>query len=202
MRLSPSNAKTVRTTGILLTLAGLAVNVSGAAALAGNMPSLNDEFGVGVGRFAPGGVPSGAGVGLWAYGDVEARRAEGTAWMLTAERRSERGHALKIPGIVVTTLGLAFAAASFIPLGVPTHCQNRSNEDGCGLENFIAATALGSTSSVFLGLPRSSSGFLGLGIPLLAIGISEEHKGAVVTIDRIAPKAMPGGGGIGFSGRF
>ena len=146
MRLSPSNAKTERTTGIVLTLAGLAVNVSGAAALAGNTPSLNDEFGVGVNRFAPGGVTSGAGVGPWAYGDVEVRRSEGTAWMLIAEHRSERGHALEILGIVVTTLGLAFAAASFIPLGVPAHCQNRSNEDWCGLENFIAATAPGSTS--------------------------------------------------------
>ena len=190
MRLSLEDAKTVRATGIALTLAGLAVNAFGALAMADQVPSLHDRFDVGIGSFAMGAVSFGAGVGLWAYGDVETRRAEGTAPMLTPEHRRERGRALKIPGIVFTTLGAIFAAASFIPLGVPTDCQ--SGEEFCGIGNLFASAALGGTSSVVLGL----------GIPLLAVGVSEEHKGAVVTIDSVAPKAMNGGGGIGFSGRF
>jgi hypothetical protein len=47
------------------------------------------------------------------------------------------------------------------------------------------------------------SALLGAGVPLLVVGRSEERAAKRgIIIDALGPRAMPGGGGFGISGRF
>ena len=193
MSLSLETARTERTAGVVLTIFGLAASIGGAVALAGNVQGRYPGAparDLGIAGLAVGAVGFGAGVGLWGHGDLEVRRAEGRAPMLTPERRRERGHSFKHVGVAMMVLGGMMAVSTLVTLGT---CI-AGVSDSCDIDTVLLRTA-----PILAGV---GSTFLGLGVPLLAVGLSEEHKGARLILDSVAPRAMAGGGGLGFSGRF
>jgi hypothetical protein len=144
-----------------------------------------------LGGMVGGAAAFGAGVGMWAFGDLEVRRAEGRAPELTPLMRQHRGRGLRTAGIVLTVLGSVLTLASLITLAVPPDCSN--GDDLCGLGNIVVGGGLGGVAS----------SFMGAGIPLLATGVSEIRAGnSGIILNGFGPRAMPNGGGIGISGRF
>ena len=92
-------------------------------------------------------------------------------------------------GTVVTVIGAVLALSAFIPLAVDSGC---SGED-CGLGGLIASASLAGIGALHLGV----------GIPILAVGLDKKKKRAAAPLlDTVGPRAMNGGGGVGLSGRF
>ena len=184
----PPLAHTLRTTGVGLTLAGLAVTLAGT--LVQTFDPIPQSPALGSGFVFGGGVAFGAGMSLWAIGARELQHPDGSGPALASAPRARRARKMKVGGAVLTGLGGALVLGSIVPIAMTT-CT-RHDED-CAL--FLAFNS---------GIPAGlGSVLLGAGVPLLTIGLGDERAGKTrLTVDTVGPRAMPGGGGIGVSGRF
>lgn len=102
--------------------------------------------------------------------------------------RRARGREMTIEGAVLTAVGAATTILSFIPFTVP--CKQHDDVGGCGIGAAIQTGIMAGSGTLLLGI----------GIPLLAVGVREQRAG--LRIDSIAPIALPQGGGVGLAGRF